>query len=177
MQASKTLGHLARSSVVPNADYVEFEVDRGVEWLSSDQSSRRLAACFVLKELAENAPTLFFAKTGEFLERVWVVLRDQKPIIRLSAARALSGCLRILASRYVVFIYVFIYLFMYVCIYLFIYLFIYVCMYLFIHLFIYVCIYLFIYLFIYSFIYLLIYLFIHPFAPLFWPSKQLTGAP
>lgn len=26
MQASKTLGHLARSSVVPNADYVEFEV-------------------------------------------------------------------------------------------------------------------------------------------------------
>lgn len=99
MQASKTLGHLARSSVVPNADYVEFEVDRGVEWLSSDQSSRRLAACFVLKELADNAPTLFYSKTGEFLERVWVVLRDQKPIIRLSAARALSGCLRILASR------------------------------------------------------------------------------
>ncbi len=99
MQASKTLGHLARSSVVPNADYVEFEVDRGLEWLHSDQSSRRLAACFVLKELAENAPTLFFAKTGDFLERVWIVLRDGKPIIRLSAARALSACLRILAQR------------------------------------------------------------------------------
>ena len=63
------------------------QVDRGLEWLHSDQSSRRLAACFVLKELAENAPTLFFAKTSEFFDRIWIVLRDPKPIIRINAAR------------------------------------------------------------------------------------------
>jgi serine/threonine-protein kinase mTOR len=62
-------------------------VDRGLEWLHSDQSSRRLAACFVLKELAENAPTLFFVKTSEFFDRIWIVLRDPKPIIRINAAR------------------------------------------------------------------------------------------
>ncbi len=63
------------------------QVDRGLEWLHSDQSSRRLAACFVLKELAENAPTLFFVKTSEFFDRIWIVLRDPKPIIRINAAR------------------------------------------------------------------------------------------
>lgn len=65
-------------------------MDRGLEWLHSDQSSRRLAACFVLKELAENAPTLFFAKTSEFFDRIWIVLRDPKPIIRINAARCVS---------------------------------------------------------------------------------------
>eukprot|EP00953_Heterococcus_sp_UTEX-ZZ885_P020302 11366-Heterococcus_DN1.PRE.1 len=51
---------MARSSVVPNADYVEFEVNRGLEWLSAEQWHRRLAACLVLRELALNAPTTFY---------------------------------------------------------------------------------------------------------------------
>ena len=61
VQASKTLGHLARKGGTLTADFVVFEVSRALEWLQSDRfEGRRLAAVLVLKELAENAPTLFY---------------------------------------------------------------------------------------------------------------------
>lgn len=36
---SNSLGKMARKG---NADYVEFEVTRGIEWIRSDKSERRL---------------------------------------------------------------------------------------------------------------------------------------
>ncbi len=58
--ASKALGHLARAGGTMTADFVEFEVTRALEWLQNERiESRRLAAVFILREMAENAPTLF----------------------------------------------------------------------------------------------------------------------
>lgn len=52
-------GHLARSGGTMTAEFVEFEVTRALEWLQSDRTEvRRLPAVLVLRELAENAPTL-----------------------------------------------------------------------------------------------------------------------
>lgn len=41
------------------AEFVEFEISRALEWLGSERmEARRLPAVLVLRELAENAPTL-----------------------------------------------------------------------------------------------------------------------
>lgn len=47
-----------------NNDYVEFEVTRALEWLSSPREARRLAACCVLAEVARANPGIFFTKTN-----------------------------------------------------------------------------------------------------------------
>ena len=52
---------------------------RALEWLQGDRyEGRRLAAVLVLKELAENAPTLFYVHAKDFL--------DLKPSIHRSPA-------------------------------------------------------------------------------------------
>mmetsp|Transcript_13845 Transcript_13845/g.21584 ORF Transcript_13845/g.21584 Transcript_13845/m.21584 type:complete len:113 (-) Transcript_13845:76-414(-) len=103
-----------------NVNYVEFEVTRALEWLTTTQSDQRLAACLTLKELALNAPTAFYSKTSqltssssnaataaaighggsssEFLDHIFPVLQDQQPIVRACAADALSQCLKIVMS-------------------------------------------------------------------------------
>jgi hypothetical protein len=51
---------------------VEFEVKRALEWLQdATHQSRRYAAVLVLKELAENAPTLFYVHVSSFFDLVW----------------------------------------------------------------------------------------------------------
>jgi len=98
---AKALGHLARTLAVPNNDFVDFEMNRGLEWLEADQQHghRRLAACLVLRELAVAAPTLFFVKSSVFFDRIWVVLKDPRQPIRDAAADALAVALALLASR------------------------------------------------------------------------------
>lgn len=69
----------------------------------------RLAACLSLKELAIHAPTSFHSKTSqstlgqggsnEFLDHIFQAIRDPQPIVRASAADALSQCLKILVKR------------------------------------------------------------------------------
>ena len=102
--AAKAMGRMSRGAA--NADYVEFEVTRALEWLGTERSDRRLAACLVLKELARNAPTIFFSKTNqsaggpnEFIDKIFPVLRDSKQIVRVCAGEALLECLKILANR------------------------------------------------------------------------------
>lgn len=52
-------GHLARAGGTMTAEFVEFEITRALEWLQNDRTEvRRLPAVLVLRELAENAPTL-----------------------------------------------------------------------------------------------------------------------
>eukprot|EP00736_Rhodelphis_marinus_P007859 Rmarinus@m.12108 len=99
-RASRALGHLARAGGTLTADFVEFEVKRSLEWLQGDRYElRRLAAVLVLKELAENSPTLFYTHTQSFFDHIWYALYDTKVVIREGAVDALHACLALLAQR------------------------------------------------------------------------------
>lgn len=98
--ASKALGRLARASGTLTADCVDFEVRRALEWLSSERSEpRRHAAVMVLKELAINAPTLFYVHVPAFVDLIWGALRDTKVVIREGAIEALRACLELISER------------------------------------------------------------------------------
>jgi serine/threonine-protein kinase mTOR len=96
-----TFGQLAKYAPVSQVESVEAELIRSLEWLRgpSNLPHRRLAACALLHELAENAPTIFFVRCKEFFELIWGPLRDPKEAIRLCAARALSSSLSALEQR------------------------------------------------------------------------------
>jgi FKBP12-rapamycin complex-associated protein len=55
---SRALGHMATRAA--NVDLVESEVTRALEWLGTERSGRRLAACLTLMEIAIHAPTAYF---------------------------------------------------------------------------------------------------------------------
>eukprot|EP00762_Andalucia_godoyi_P003296 ANDGO_06658.mRNA.1 Serine/threonine-protein kinase TOR2 len=99
---ARALGRLARAGGTLTADLVEFETKRALEWLQSDRAkdeSKRFAACCVLKELAENAPTLFYAHVSLFLDHIWNALRDQNVVVREKAVESLRACLALIAER------------------------------------------------------------------------------
>ncbi len=65
------------------ADVVEFEINRAMQLLASAAGS--LAAVLVLRELAGNAPTLFYVSVPKFISGLWVALRDSRlQVIALS---------------------------------------------------------------------------------------------
>ncbi|KYQ91695.1 protein kinase [Tieghemostelium lacteum] len=100
LMASRALGRLARSSGTLTAECVEFEVTRALEWLSGERyEARRHAAVLVLKELAQNAPTLFYVHAGSFVDLIWVALKDTKVAIRDGAVEALRACLELISER------------------------------------------------------------------------------
>ncbi len=74
-------------------------MERSLLWLRDDMPHRRLAACAVLHQLAEYAPTIFFQHSLEFFSSIWGPLRDNKNEIRFAAARSLSACLAVLKNR------------------------------------------------------------------------------
>jgi serine/threonine-protein kinase mTOR len=94
-----SLGHLARHTAVSNADYVEREMDRALEWLRSKNTYRLLAACAILREFSTTAPTTFFPRARDFFDCVWRPLCHEKVEIRYAAGKALSACLRMLRRR------------------------------------------------------------------------------
>jgi FKBP12-rapamycin complex-associated protein len=94
-----TFGHMIRKSPVSQVDFANSEFHRALEWLRGEQPHRRFAACAILTQLAENAPTVFFSRTKEFFDLIWGPLWDTKERIRLSAAQALSACLAVLGQR------------------------------------------------------------------------------
>ena len=98
--ASKALGHLARAGGALTVEFVEFQIKQSLEWLQADRNERRhLAAVLVLRELAQNTPSLFNVYVDDFLEHIWVALRDPKEEIREAAVEALRVCLRDIAKR------------------------------------------------------------------------------
>lgn len=98
--AAAELGHLARCGGVLTNDFVEFEVKRALEWLQSkNHSLRRLAAVLVLKELAINAPVLFFAHVSQFFEHIRKALHDSDAYTREAATKALRACLSLISKR------------------------------------------------------------------------------
>eukprot|EP00898_Chlorokybus_atmophyticus_P008681 jgi/Chlat1/8814/Chrsp90S08148 len=99
--ASRALGHLARTGAALAADVVELEIKRALDWLRSpDRSEMKLfAAVVILKELAENAPTVFNVHVSPFVESIWFALRDEKLLVREAAVSALRACLCIIEKR------------------------------------------------------------------------------
>ena len=53
----------------------------------------------VAQEMAENAPTVFNVHVSEFIEAIWVALRDPKVQIREHAVKALRSCLCVIEKR------------------------------------------------------------------------------
>ncbi|KAL1921057.1 uncharacterized protein VTP21DRAFT_11692 [Calcarisporiella thermophila] len=107
---AKTIGSLAIINSTLTSEIVEFEIKRAFEYLQVDVSStilttgdrneyRHHGAVLILRELALKAPTQFYAYIPQFLEHIWVALRESKQNIRESAADALSACLHILFQR------------------------------------------------------------------------------
>lgn len=98
--ASAALGHLAAAGGSLTADVVEFQVKQALEWLQGDRvEARRFAAVLVLKEMAENAPTVFNVHVPVFIDAVWSALRDPKPAVRERAVEALRACLCVIEKR------------------------------------------------------------------------------
>lgn len=113
LAAASAMGKLAASSVSGTlvASFVDFEAKRAFEWLQEGQpgshaarnealvSQRRLAACFVLRELAQAAPTLFHVNLTTFFQSIWGAVRDPKVEIREAATSALAACLQLITKR------------------------------------------------------------------------------
>jgi FKBP12-rapamycin complex-associated protein len=101
IMASKVLGHLAQAGGTLTADFVEFEVKRALEGLNSEKrvEQQRLASVLVLKELAINAPTLFYMHMAAFLKSIWAGVRDPKQMIREAAIENLRACLALISER------------------------------------------------------------------------------
>jgi FKBP12-rapamycin complex-associated protein len=96
---AQALGYMARYSPVSHVDYVEAELIRSLSWLKESPPHRRFAGCTVLRQLAENAPTVFFVRVKEFFDLIWDPLWDSKDTIRFAASKALSACLAVLSQR------------------------------------------------------------------------------
>ncbi|KAI8028412.1 Serine/threonine-protein kinase TOR [Camellia lanceoleosa] len=98
--ASKVLGHLARAGGAMTADEVEWQVKNALGWLHGERIEyRRFAAVLILKEMAENASTVFNVHVPEFVDAIWVALRDPTLAIREWAVEALRACLRVIEKR------------------------------------------------------------------------------
>ncbi|PHT96930.1 Serine/threonine-protein kinase TOR [Capsicum chinense] len=95
--ASKFLGHLDRSGGAMTADEVERQVKVALEWLRGERIEyRRFAAVLILKEMAENSSTVFNVHVPEFVDAIWVALRDPTLVVREKAIEALRACLRVI---------------------------------------------------------------------------------
>ncbi|XLU56976.1 hypothetical protein S245_051624 [Arachis hypogaea] len=100
VHASRVLGHLARAGGAMTADEVERQVKIALDWLRGNRVEyRRFAAVLILKEMAENASTVFNVHVPEFVDAIWVALRDPALPVRERAVEALRACLRVIEKR------------------------------------------------------------------------------
>jgi FKBP12-rapamycin complex-associated protein len=98
--AAMALGKICKPGGSLISELVESEVHTALEWLQSDRvEERRYSAVLVLRELAKNAPTLMYAFVGLVFDQIWVGLRDQRLLIRQTAAEAISACFQIIRER------------------------------------------------------------------------------
>ncbi|PHT28203.1 Serine/threonine-protein kinase TOR [Capsicum baccatum] len=94
---SEVLGHLDRSGGAMTADEVEHQVKVVLEWLHGERIEyRRFSAILILKEIAENASTVFNVYVSEFVDAIWVTLRDPTLVVREKAIEELCTCLRVI---------------------------------------------------------------------------------
>jgi len=98
--ASKALGELCRGAGDVAPDFIQFEVTRALEWLRpQDRGEHRLAAVLVCREVADNAPTLFFQYAEQFFAVIPTALQDPTVLVRECATKALRSVLDIVKNR------------------------------------------------------------------------------
>ncbi|XP_047315173.1 serine/threonine-protein kinase TOR isoform X1 [Impatiens glandulifera] len=100
MLAGAVLGHLARAGRATASDEVKTQVKNALAWLHGERVEyRRFTAVLILKEMAENAPTLFNVHVPDFVDAIWVALRDPVLEVREQAVEALRACLQVIEKR------------------------------------------------------------------------------
>ena len=97
--AARALGHLATPGGAFTAELVESEVQSALEWLQDRLDTRRFAAVLIFKELAQNSPTLLYAFVPQIFDCIWIALKDDKVLIRETAAEAAGACFELLTAR------------------------------------------------------------------------------
>ncbi|XP_030468800.2 serine/threonine-protein kinase TOR-like isoform X2 [Syzygium oleosum] len=98
--ASNVLGHLARAGGVMMNDEIERQLEIALDWLHGERvEHHRLAAVLILKEMAENASTVFYVSVPKFVKSIWFALRDPEEKVREHAVEALRACLRVIELR------------------------------------------------------------------------------
>ncbi|PKA52204.1 Serine/threonine-protein kinase TOR [Apostasia shenzhenica] len=76
------------------------KIKNALDWLHGERIEyRRFAAVLILKEMAENASTVFNVHVPEFVDAIWVALRDPTLAVREKAVEALRACLRVIEKR------------------------------------------------------------------------------
>ncbi|TPX18728.1 uncharacterized protein E0L32_002585 [Thyridium curvatum] len=98
--AAMVIGKLCRPGGSLSSSLVETDVQMGLEFLQDGTSEeRRYSAALLLREIARNAPTLMYSKVNQIFEWIWVGLRDQRHLIRVTSAEAVSACFKIIRER------------------------------------------------------------------------------
>ncbi|XP_050677035.1 serine/threonine-protein kinase Tor-like [Leptidea sinapis] len=98
--ASKTMGRITVTLGIKRGEFVENEIKRSFEWLAEDRSeSKRLSACYILKELAIAMPSYFFQHINGFFNHIVIALKDPKEQIREVAAKALRAAFVVTSQR------------------------------------------------------------------------------
>eukprot|EP01105_Mastigella_eilhardi_P021948 TRINITY_DN5365_c0_g1_i1.p1 TRINITY_DN5365_c0_g1~~TRINITY_DN5365_c0_g1_i1.p1 ORF type:complete len:2426 (-),score=601.66 TRINITY_DN5365_c0_g1_i1:7080-14204(-) len=95
-RASHAVGKLALSGGTLCADGIESELAQALDLLTGE---RKLGGILVLKELAINAPVLFYVHVPDFIKNVSHALYDKTPLIRGEANEALDACLSLCKYR------------------------------------------------------------------------------
>ncbi|KAH3745267.1 protein kinase [Pelomyxa schiedti] len=93
--ASHALGRLASIGGHVCSDCVERELSHALQLLPQSLIDRKLCGLLVMKELAKNAPVVFYSQMGSFMTQLVTVLHHQSQSIRLEAHEALEVCLSI----------------------------------------------------------------------------------
>lgn len=97
-----TQGRMVQSTGTHTAAFFEQSIKDAVEWsqtLGIKNQLRRYAAVSLFKELAENAPSLFFLHVRPFFEHVGAVLNDETVWVREGGVLALHAVLASIAAQ------------------------------------------------------------------------------
>lgn len=80
--------------LVSNLGANVLQVKRAIKWLrvreKELQVESKLAACLILKQMAQNSPAVFNVHVKGFIDVIWNALRHPSREIRESAVEALS---------------------------------------------------------------------------------------
>ncbi|PRT55035.1 Serine/threonine-protein kinase TOR2 [Wickerhamiella sorbophila] len=97
--AAAAIGKMTQTGTL-GGDIVEAEVNRCIEWLSTDrQEVRRQAAALEIRAIAKASPALMFGFISSVVEALWSGIRDPKIAIRQDSVDALGVCLDIVLER------------------------------------------------------------------------------
>ena len=100
--ATNALGHLVSTGGTTLIEFVEeYHMKPALVWLEKESHSlRHHAAVMILRELAVNAPSMFYRHIDHFFEVIWNPFHEStKSPIRESAAEALQACLALVRQR------------------------------------------------------------------------------